>query len=212
MNTSDSTAVRSTDGDALLSRYSAHLLGYIQDPLTMWFLPASVRRSTTSAITRRPPLINLGTHARTYAVDCLVNQFLLEHQHSQPQVLSLGSGTDTRFWRFRSDWNTARRPWTCSRWVEVDFEEATSTKSRTISTKPEFKASLGDNIKLGEYRTLELSSDTSLTVASEIRTRRHGFTLVFVLATSARLAVRRCNTICDTFIPPRSNKTNPAPD
>ncbi|ORY88984.1 leucine carboxyl methyltransferase 1 [Leucosporidium creatinivorum] len=148
---SSDAATRSTDTDALVSRTSAASLGYILDPYSCHLLPPSLRRSTD----KRPPLINLGTHARTWAVDHLVRQFLLsgEGKGKGKQVLSLGAGTDTRFWRFRDEWERQGWEWECRKWVEVDFEEATASKARSISGKLAFKSKLGGEVKIAQGGT-----------------------------------------------------------
>jgi [phosphatase 2A protein]-leucine-carboxy methyltransferase len=139
-------AIRSTDTDALVSRSSAASLGYLSDPFASLFLPPALRRSTE----KRPPLINIGTHARTWAVDELVEQFLSsEEGKGRCQVLSLGAGTDTRYWRMRKQWHEKGRMWCCQRWVEVDFEEATSGKARTIVGKQLLKDALEGVVKIG---------------------------------------------------------------
>jgi hypothetical protein len=81
---------------------SAVNLGYLPDP----FLPYLYRPPMSSSHggsasgaggpSRKPPLINVGTHHRTMAVDMLVQQFL---DRGGRQILSLGAGSDTRFWR-----------------------------------------------------------------------------------------------------------------
>lgn len=139
-------SVRSTDTDALVSRASAASLGYLSDAFAPLFLPPSLRRSTE----KRPPLINIGTHARTWAIDELVAQFLADADSAGRQILSLGAGTDTRMWRMLDKAKAEGRPWACTRWVEVDFEEATGAKARTISGKPVLRDPLGSNIKIGE--------------------------------------------------------------
>ena len=149
---SEDAAVRSTDSDALLSRVSAARQGYLIDPFSPLFLTPSQRRVTE----RRPPLINIGTHARTWAVDQLVEQFLRSGNGSNSerplQVLSLGAGTDTRFWRMRKRWSEreGEESWPCRKWVEVDFAEATGTKARMIATKAELKSLLGGEVKIGK--------------------------------------------------------------
>jgi len=156
-------ATRSTDTDALVSRSSAAALGYLSDPYASLFLPPALRRSTE----KRPPLINLGTHARTWAVDELVRQFLLAGEATGgkgKQVLSLGAGTDTRFWRFRDEWEKAGKDWRCTKWVEVDFEEATAGKARTISGKPALKGKLGGEVKIGELHAASPLSSTLLLI------------------------------------------------
>ncbi|BGP50501.1 carboxy methyl transferase for protein phosphatase 2A [Rhodotorula kratochvilovae] len=156
-------AVRSTDSDALVSRASAAALGYLDDPFARLFLGPAQRRSSD----RRPPLINIGTHARTWAVDHLVDSFLRD-QVGPTQVLSLGAGTDTRFWRTRKRWEAEGREWTCARWVEVDFPEATGAKARTVSSKPELKGALGGTVKI-EQGGLGLSSPLYALVPGDIR-------------------------------------------
>ncbi|GAA5944629.1 uncharacterized protein JCM15063_000063, partial [Sporobolomyces koalae] len=143
--TAEDAAVRSTDSDALLSRVSAAKQGYLVDPLAPLFLTPAQRRSTE----RRPPLINIGTHARCWAVDNLVQHFFQSER--DVQVLSLGAGTDTRYWRTRQWWHATQgelESWPCRKWVEVDFAEATSSKARTVATKAELKAHLGGDVKI----------------------------------------------------------------
>lgn len=152
--TSDA-ATRSTDTDALLSRLSASSLGYLADPISPLLLTPSQRRSATP----RPPLINIGTHARTWAIDALVTQFLdsLPGRDGDSaggdagggQVLSLGAGTDGRFWRIKEERERdGGRGWGCSKWVEVDFAEGAGAKARAVATKPKLKAGLGGEPKI----------------------------------------------------------------
>lgn len=153
-SSTEDSAVRSTDSDALLSRISAAKQGYLVDSFAPLFLTPAQRRSTE----RRPPLINIGTHARTWAVDELVDQFVRsekpESDGGKVQVLNLGAGTDTRFWRMRKRWSEleGEESWPVRKWVEVDFPEATSTKARTIATKAELKGALGGDVKIGKLR------------------------------------------------------------
>lgn len=136
-------ATRSTDLDALLSRASAVNNKLLSDPFLVHFLPSTHKRTPPA----RPPLINIGTHARTYAIDHLLHQFLsAPASHSQgKQVVSLGAGSDTRYWRFRADCERDGKDWksTCQKWVELDFPEATSSKSRAILTHKPLSTLLG---------------------------------------------------------------------
>lgn len=141
-------ATRSTDLDALLSRVSSAKLGYTHDTYSSHFLTPTQRRAFQS----RPPLINLGTHARTWGVDELVRQFLLAEgvageeagsKRKRKQILSLGAGSDSRYWRFREEWSQREKEWDAT-WVECDFEEATAVKTRVIWGKKELKIPLGD--------------------------------------------------------------------
>jgi [phosphatase 2A protein]-leucine-carboxy methyltransferase len=74
---------------------SAVNLGYLSDPFVSQLYRPKYGESSHSG-SRKPPLINVGTHHRTWAIDLLVEQFL---QRGGKQVVSLGAGSDTRFWR-----------------------------------------------------------------------------------------------------------------
>ncbi|GAA5908437.1 hypothetical protein JCM8208_006195 [Rhodotorula glutinis] len=171
--TAEDAAVRSTDTDALVSRCSAASLAYLDDPVSPSFLSSQQRRN----LDRRPPLINLGTHARTYAIDRLVDAFLaLDHHpdkvgHQPPracQVVSLGAGTDSRFWRMRTRFEQQGREWNCRHWVEVDFPEATSAKARVVASKPALRDALGGNVKI-EHGGQGLSSNLYSLLPGDIR-------------------------------------------
>lgn len=81
---------------------SAVSLGYLTDPFLpliykIPYLPSSAQAGPS----RKPPLINVGTHHRTYGIDLLVDRFIeeCEKEGKEAQVVSLGAGSDTRFWR-----------------------------------------------------------------------------------------------------------------
>lgn len=165
---SDDAAVRSTDSAALVSRHCAHSLGYLDDPAATHFLSPSQRR----AHEHRPPLINIGTHARTWAVDTLVDQFLDAHSRDdQPpgQVVSLGAGTDSRFWRLKKKRQHHAKPWPCANWVEVDFPEQTAPKARAIATKPDLNQWLGSGGVRIERGGLGLSSEHYTLLPGDLR-------------------------------------------
>lgn len=97
-------AIRSTDNDAAQARLSAVRKGYLQDPFINYFVKQA------RFIPPRPPLINIGTYLRSEAIDALVNRWLqLDLPGGEKQIVSLGAGSDTRFWRinvgFTSDRN-----------------------------------------------------------------------------------------------------------
>lgn len=89
-------AIRLTDTDAVLARYSAVQKGYIHDPFVKPLLPRGAQFQPA-----RPPLINVGTYVRSEGIDSLVNQWLaLSRQEGKKcQIVSLGAGSDSRFWR-----------------------------------------------------------------------------------------------------------------
>lgn len=89
------SSVRATDGDASLARLSAVRKGYLADPYVTHFV------SRPNLQPPRPPLINIGTYVRTTALDILVEKWidLCSRDGQKCQIVILGAGTDTRFWR-----------------------------------------------------------------------------------------------------------------
>lgn len=86
----------------------------------------------------RPPLISIGTHHRTFTIDTLTDAFLkaeFPDRTRKRNVLSLGAGSDTRFWRLRRRWEAEHpeAPWPVAKWVEVDFDEPARRKAARIN-------------------------------------------------------------------------------
>lgn len=92
------------------SSRSAVRLGYLTDPYVSLLYKAP--RIAGGQNERKAPLINVGTHHRTAALDAVVDSFLkaaanLATSSSSSgltgnpgiQIVSLGAGSDTRFWR-----------------------------------------------------------------------------------------------------------------
>jgi len=84
--------IQQTDVDAKTAKRSAAALGYLNDP----FIADFVR-----TITRKPPIINRGTFVRTRSIDLLIEAFLKSPPETVKQVVSLGAGTDTRFFNLK---------------------------------------------------------------------------------------------------------------
>ncbi|KAJ5052240.1 uncharacterized protein L3040_001997 [Drepanopeziza brunnea f. sp. 'multigermtubi'] len=117
-------AIQSTDTDAAVSRLSAVSLGYLEDPIATYFVSGDG--------TRRMPIINRGTYTRTAALDILINAFLA---HPDPesipqtkQIISLGAGTDTRYFRLRS-----KNKHHSLVYHEFDFPSVSTNKRRIVS-------------------------------------------------------------------------------
>lgn len=89
-------AIRQTDSDAALARHSAVQKGYFTDPFIRNLLPRGSQYQPP-----RPPLINVGTYVRSEGIDALVDQWfdLASAEGKRCQIVSLGAGSDTRFWR-----------------------------------------------------------------------------------------------------------------
>ncbi|KAL5120782.1 carboxy methyl transferase for protein phosphatase 2A [Pleosporales sp. CAS-2024a] len=116
-------AVRATDQDAAASRVSCVELGYLHDPYAKLF--------ATQPATRRLPLLNRGSYVRTSAIDRLVTKFILTQPASAKQIVSLGAGTDTRFFRL-----TDAYPNLHLRYHEIDFPSNTMAKIASIQQQP----------------------------------------------------------------------------
>ncbi|KAJ5834149.1 Cutinase [Penicillium robsamsonii] len=144
--------VQGTDNDASVSRLSAVELGYLEDAYAPALTPAG-------SATRRLPIINRGTYARTTAIDQLVARFLgpssPENTHKK-QIISLGAGSDTRIFRLLSSRQTPDFVY-----HELDFAVNTADKIRAIRSAPILQHALGIN-------SSEVSSekDTRVTVSA----------------------------------------------
>ena len=84
---------RATDNDAAVARLSAVRKGYLADPYIAALIPRAHLQQP------RPPLINIGTYLRTRAIDLLLDDWFRLTGRHKVQIVSLGAGSDTRFWR-----------------------------------------------------------------------------------------------------------------
>lgn len=116
-------AVKGTDQDAAGSRVSCVELGYLHDPYAKLF--------ATQPAMRKLPLLNRGTYVRTSAIDLLVDKFLNTNPSTAKQIISLGAGTDTRFFRLLD-----RYPHIQLVYHEIDFPANTSAKIAAIQRQP----------------------------------------------------------------------------
>lgn len=157
------TAIRSTDNDAMGSRLSAIMQRYIPgDPFTPML--ASNEASTSATISRRSPIINIGTYLRSRAIDRLVHNFLVQSD-SPKQILSLGAGSDSRFWRLRSD--PAIK--TLSHYLELDFPHLTTAKVGRIRKRQELASNIGNDLWMSEDQS-SFQTDRYSLIACDLRT------------------------------------------
>jgi [phosphatase 2A protein]-leucine-carboxy methyltransferase len=144
----DDAAIRSTDNDAVGSRMAAIQHHYIKaDPYTPLLYGAA---ASLSGPLLRPPIINIGTFLRCQAIDNLVDGFLEQGETSQKQIISLGAGSDSRYWRLHAD---PRKKAKLRHYIELDFKELTSTKvERMLRNKELLKevASKEDDVRICE--------------------------------------------------------------
>ncbi|OSD00268.1 leucine carboxyl methyltransferase [Trametes coccinea BRFM310] len=155
-------AIRATDNDAALARLSAVRKGYLTDP----FITPLVPRAHLEPL--RPPLINIGTYVRSEALDELVNGWLALSQQEgvKCQIVSLGAGSDTRFWRIATGPNQD----TLARYIEIDFPEITTKKAMAIRKSKDLSSLLGkpEDVHLGNGGTALHSPVYSL-LAADLR-------------------------------------------
>ncbi|KAI9608399.1 hypothetical protein KEM48_003188 [Puccinia striiformis f. sp. tritici PST-130] len=111
---------------------------------------------SSSRDTSRPPWVNIGTHHRTYVIDAIVERFLSAgYEGGVKQVISLGAGSDSRFWRLKRRLGDR---WPLVKWVETDFEATTSQKIKTIMSHDPLRQLCGDQITLSSSDNLSLSN------------------------------------------------------
>ncbi|KAI7953976.1 hypothetical protein MJO28_006523 [Puccinia striiformis f. sp. tritici] len=109
---------------------------------------------SSSRDTSRPPWVNIGTHHRTYVIDAIVERFL-RRSEGVNQVISLGAGSDSRFWRLKRRLGDR---WPLVKWVETDFKATTSQKIKTIMSHDPLRQLCGDQITLSCSDNLSLSN------------------------------------------------------
>ncbi|KAL8842909.1 MAG: hypothetical protein Q9170_000313 [Blastenia crenularia] len=133
--------VQQTDQDASVSRLSAVQIGYLDDPYARFFVSGDGQR--------RFPIINRGTYVRTTSIDTLVLQFLSSPSLYQKQIISLGAGSDTRFFRLRSHSQTLP-PFL---YHELDLPSNTSQKISIVTRSSTFQNLISGDITTSEDHT-----------------------------------------------------------
>lgn len=120
--------IRQTDHDASSSRLSAVTLGYLDDVFARAFFPSG------QEVVKRYPIINRGTYVRSTAIDAFVTRFLRTAPKQKKQIISLGAGSDTRFFRL---WSKAHFRGIELEYHELDFEANVNEKRDAIRNSPQ---------------------------------------------------------------------------
>lgn len=126
-------------------------MGYLDDSFAQFFV--------NGPAPKRYPIINRGTYVRTTAIDRLVNRFLATRPELKKQIISLGAGSDTRFFRLCAP---DRKNVV---YHELDFDVNTMSKITKIDQIPLLKKNListlenSTSLRINEDRTA-LYSDT----------------------------------------------------
>ncbi|XP_051000437.1 tRNA wybutosine-synthesizing protein 4 [Acomys russatus] len=125
--------VQGTNDSSALSKRSLAAHGYVRDDFAALLAPGPVRRT---------PLIHRGYYVRTRAVRHCVRAFLqlaaALPAPNRAQVLSLGSGSDSLYFRLKAAGLLAR----AAVW-EVDFPDVSRLKAERIGETPELCALTG---------------------------------------------------------------------
>ncbi|KAL7747804.1 carboxy methyl transferase for protein phosphatase 2A [Sorochytrium milnesiophthora] len=154
----DDSAVKHTNTDAAECKLSAVTLGYLTDDFVGHFVRAG-------PATKKQPIINRGTYARTKAIDLVVEAFLRKRQQSTPvQILSIGAGSDTLFFNLEARCASDPSRLDGVRYFEVEFEDIVLSK---ISTMRKHKLTKHlENVHYGRGG-MELYSDEYTLVSGE---------------------------------------------
>ncbi|XP_068764265.1 leucine carboxyl methyltransferase 1 isoform X4 [Struthio camelus] len=114
-------AVRGTCEDASVCKRFAVSVGYWKDPYIQYFV--------RQAKERKAPEINRGYYARVHGVSYLLKAFLKKTE-CNCQIVNLGAGMDTLFWRLKDENLLPRK------YFEVDFPMIVARKIHNIKSKP----------------------------------------------------------------------------
>lgn len=134
-------SIRATDNDAAVARLSAVQKGYLVDSFIAPLVPRAHLQQ------HRPPLINIGTYLRSRGIDDLLDAWFRLAGGRKVQIVSLGAGSDTRFWRLASGTHAGQ----LHKYIELDFAEITSRKAMSIRKNKVLSAALGspDTVSVG---------------------------------------------------------------
>lgn len=154
-------AVVATNDDAAICKYQAVAKGYYSDAYLEKFLSAKVKSSTP----RKAPEINRGYYARSASIAFIVEKFI--ESHPEGQVISLGAGYDTLYWRLKENnlLDCDGEPKTSIKYVEVDMSPVVLHKILSIKRHPELARSLSSI----QYKGEGLHSDNYHLISFDLR-------------------------------------------
>ena len=127
--------VIATNDSATEAKLSAMQLGYFKDKYITKVCP---KRKVNSS-----PMVRRGYYTRVHFVEHCLHAF--HAVHPKIQVISLGAGYDTSFFRLRSEGKLPN----VVRWVDVDFPKVIEDKLKAMKNVPEFvdKTLTGDSYR-----------------------------------------------------------------
>uniref|UniRef100_A0A1B0GQG8 [phosphatase 2A protein]-leucine-carboxy methyltransferase n=1 Tax=Phlebotomus papatasi TaxID=29031 RepID=A0A1B0GQG8_PHLPP len=132
-------AVIATNDDASECKRSAVRLGYWQDDYLGYFVKSPAER--------KAPEINRGYFARVRGVEICIEKFLHRTAGNPCQIINLGCGFDTLYWRLREAGHAI------ANFIELDFPTVTARKCYAIKRNKR----LLDKIHVAEDGEVRLS-------------------------------------------------------
>lgn len=115
----------STALDACSRRLHAHTKGYIVDPFVHLFAPDDTVINS--------PLMNRGTWLREKAVECVITQFSKLYPSQPIQVVSLGAGFDTLYFRWAAN-PALSQSVPIKKYLELDLPSTVEKKQEIIQS------------------------------------------------------------------------------
>ncbi|CAK4139381.1 unnamed protein product [Aphanomyces euteiches] len=145
-------SVQETATDAASCKLSAVRLGYWEDAFASMFAKPN----------RKMPIINRGYYARVRSIEMLIHRFFEASAGTRRQVIVLGAGQDTMYFRLKS----TRPEWLeVTLYVELDFPTVTQSKVRLCRRHK----SLADLLGAVETNETEMKSQGYALFASDLR-------------------------------------------
>ncbi|KAI6645662.1 Leucine carboxyl methyltransferase 1 [Oopsacas minuta] len=149
------SSVEDTNDEATSCKKLANDLGYFTDPFLKYFCKECPKRS---------PEINRGYYARYIGMQECVDKFIGKTIGRSPQIVNLGAGFDTLFWRLASCYDNEDMPVV----FEVDLHTVTSRKCLHIKTKKHL-ISLVEKFGKASIAKGELHSDKYHLISCDIQ-------------------------------------------
>ncbi|XP_064486847.1 tRNA wybutosine-synthesizing protein 4-like [Ornithodoros turicata] len=131
-------SVQSTNDSSIHSKLSVVNSGYIKDDFIEFFCIKKCRRS---------PLINRGYYVRAKTVSSVLEAYCKSMKNNKCQVLSLGAGFDTTFFRLKA---AHTLPSSC-RYYEVDLPQVVQKKCEVIANSPQLSDLAGTPTGTGAW-------------------------------------------------------------
>lgn len=148
------SAVEATSDDAAISKLSSARLGYFKDDFMQYFV--SKRK-----ITRRSPIINRGYFARVAARDKILLDFLrLTGTEIKKQIVSLGAGSDTLYFRLLQDYPDDFK--NLVKFVELDLPAVVRRKKKIIEATPELKSRIEGTLDVYALEACDITDTEAL--------------------------------------------------